>query len=157
VLVLGAGETGLTVAYYLREAGLRFVIVDAADPVGSAWVERWDSLVLFTPRRYNAMPGLPFDGEPDREPTRDDVVAYLHRYATELDLPIELNSPVTALNRDAGRYAAEPPGRTIVADQVIVATGPFQNPRIPAFARLLSGRSCWPSAHGRPAPAPAGG
>ena len=82
VLVIGAGQTGLTVGYYLQQAGLRFLIVDAADQVGSAWAQRWESLVLFTPRRYNAMPGLSFDGEPNQEPTRDEVIDYLHRYAT---------------------------------------------------------------------------
>ena len=134
VLVIGAGQTGLTVAYYLKQAGLRFLIVDGAHRVGSAWAERWESLVLFTPRRYNAMPGLPFDGEPDQEPTRDEVIDYLHRYATELGLPVKLNSLVAALDHRDGRYAAELPGRTVMADQVIVATGPFQQPRIPAFA-----------------------
>ena len=138
VLVIGAGQTGLTVGHYLQEAGLRFVIVDAADEVGSAWTQRWESLVLFTPRRYNAMPGLPFDGDPDQEPTRDEVIDYLHRYAIELDLPVELNSPVAALDRRDGHYAAELPGRTVLADQVIVATGPFQQPRIPAFASSLA-------------------
>ena len=137
MLVVGAGQTGLTVGYYLRQAGVRFLIVDAADQVGSAWARRWDSLVLFTPRRYNALPGLPFDGDPDREPTRDEVIQYLHRYATELDLPVELNSWVTALDHGNGRYAAELPGRTILADEVIVATGPFQQPRIPAFASAV--------------------
>src|SRR5689334_2197423 len=77
VLVIGAGQAGLTVGYYLKQAGLRFLIVDAADQVGSAWAKRWDSLVLFTPRRYNAMPGLRFEGDPDREPTRDEVIDYL--------------------------------------------------------------------------------
>jgi putative flavoprotein involved in K+ transport len=138
VLVIGAGQAGLTVGYYLREAGLRFLIVDAADRVGSAWAQRWDSLVLFTPRRYNAMPGLPFEGDPDREPMRDEVIEYLHRYAAELDLPVELNSPVTALDLRDGRYAAELPARTILADQVIVATGPFQRPRTPAFASSVA-------------------
>jgi putative flavoprotein involved in K+ transport len=134
VLVIGAGQTGLTVGYYLRQAGLRFLILDAADQVGSAWAQRWESLVLFTPRRYNAMPGLPFDGAADREPTRDEVIDYLHLYATELDLPVELNRRISALDYRDGRYAAELPARTILADQVIVATGPFQQPRIPAFA-----------------------
>jgi putative flavoprotein involved in K+ transport len=138
VLVIGAGQAGLTVGYYLKRAGLRFLIVDAAEQVGSAWAERWDSLVLFTPRRYNAMPGLAFDGDPDREPTRDQVIDYLHRYATVLDLPVELNSGVTALGYGEGRYTAELPGRTIRAEQVIVATGPFQQPRIPAFASSLA-------------------
>ena len=138
VLVIGAGQTGLTVGYYLREAGLRFLIVDGADQVGAAWAERWESLVLFTPRRYNAMPGLAFDGDPDREPTRDEVIDYLHRYATELDLPIELNNPVTSLDFRDGRYVAEIPNQTIMADQVIVASGPFQQPRMPAFAASVA-------------------
>ncbi len=137
VLVVGAGQAGLTVGYYLKQAGLRFLIVDAADRVGSAWRQRWESLVLFTPRRYNAMPGLPFDGDPDQEPTRDEVIEYLDRYATELDLPVELDSRVIALHRREGRYAAELEARTILADQVVVATGPFQQPRILPFAASL--------------------
>jgi len=134
VLIVGAGPAGLTVGSYLKQAGSRFLIVDGADQVGSAWTQRWDSLVLFTPRRYNAMPGLRFDGDPDREPTRDEVIDYLHRYATELELPVQLSSRVSALDRRDGRFAAELPGRTILADQVIVATGPFQLPRVPGFA-----------------------
>ena len=133
MLVVGAGQTGLTVGYHLHQAGLRFLIVDGADRVGSAWAQRWESLVLFTPRRYNAMPGLVFGGDPDREPTRDEVIDHLHRYASDLDLPLELNSPVTSLDVRDGRYAADVPNRTILADQVIVATGPFQKPRIPSF------------------------
>lgn len=138
MLVVGAGQTGLTVGYHLRQAGLRFLIVDGASEVGSAWAERWESLVLFTPRRYNAMPGLAFDGDPDREAARDEVIDYLRCYATELDLPIELDSPVTSLDFRDGRYAARLPGRTILADQVIVATGPFQRPRLPAFASSVA-------------------
>lgn len=134
VLVIGAGQAGLTLGYYLQQAGLRFLIVDAAHQVASAWAQRWESLVLFTPRRYNAMPGRPFDGDPDQEPTRHEVIDYLHRYATELDLPVELNSRVSVLDYRDGRYAAELPARTILADDVIVATGPFQQPRTPAFA-----------------------
>ena len=138
VLVVGAGQAGLTVGYYLKRAGLRFLIVDAADRVGSAWRQRWESLVLFTPRRYNAMPGLPFDGHPDEEPTRDEVIEYLDRYAAELNLPVELDSRVIALHHREGRYAAELPARAILADQVVVATGPFQQPWIPSFAASVA-------------------
>jgi putative flavoprotein involved in K+ transport len=138
VLVIGAGQAGLTLGYYLRQVGARFLIVDAADHVGSAWAQRWDSLVLFTPRRYNAMPGLSFHGDPDQEPTRDEVIAYLHRYATEFDLPVQLNSAVTALHHADGRYVAELPTGTIHADHVVVATGPFQRPRIPDFASSVA-------------------
>ena len=137
VLIIGAGQAGLTAGYFMKQAGLRFLIIDAADRVGSAWRRRWESLVLFTPRRYNAMPGLSFDGDPDQEPTRDEVIEYLDRYATELDLPVELHSRVVALDHCQGRYAAELEARTILADQVVVATGPFQQPRIPPFAASL--------------------
>ncbi|HJQ51099.1 MAG TPA: NAD(P)-binding protein, partial [Gaiellaceae bacterium] len=81
VAVVGAGQAGLAVGHFLREHGRRFVILEAAGSVGSAWQSRWDSLVLFTPRRYDALPGLPFPGDPDGYPTRDEVVAYLERYA----------------------------------------------------------------------------
>ena len=138
VLVIGAGQAGLTVGYYLRQTGLRFLIVDGAEQVGSAWAERWESLVLFTPRRLNAMPGLPFDGDPDREPTRDEVIDYLGRYATELELPVALKTPITALDHREGRFVAESPAGTFEADQVIVATGPFQRPRIPEFAASVA-------------------
>lgn len=158
VLVVGAGQAGLTVGYHLQQAGLRFLIVDSAGQVGSAWAERWDSLVLFTPRRYNGMPGLAFAGDSDREATRDEVVEYLQRYATELDLPIELESPVTSLEFRDGRFAVELPGRTILADQVIVATGPFQRPRIPEFAASVGAdvHQTHSTGYRRPSDLPAG-
>lgn len=158
VLVVGAGQAGLTVGYHLQQAGLRFLIVDSAVQVGSAWAERWDSLVLFTPRRYNGMPGLAFAGDSDREATRDEVVEYLQRYATELDLPIELESPVTSLEFRDGRFAVELPGRTILADQVIVATGPFQRPRIPEFAASVGAdvHQTHSTGYRRPSDLPAG-
>ena len=78
--------------YFLRRQGRRFVILDRADSIGSAWRERWESLTLFTPRRYSALPGLPFPGDPDGYPTRDEVTAYLERYAETFELPIELNT-----------------------------------------------------------------
>jgi putative flavoprotein involved in K+ transport len=158
VLVIGAGQAGLTLGYYLRQAGARFLIVDAADQVGSAWAQRWDSLVLFTPRRYNAMPGLSFTGEPDQEPTRDEVIAYLHRYATEFDLPVQLNSAVTALHHTEGRYVAELPTGTIQADHVVIATGPFQRPRVPDFASSVDSDVCQihSSGYRRPSDLPPG-
>ena len=90
--MIGAGQAGLAMGYFLRRQGRRFVIFERADSIGSAWRERWESLTLFTPRRYSALPGLPFPGEPDGYPTRDEVIAYLERYAETFELPIELNT-----------------------------------------------------------------
>jgi putative flavoprotein involved in K+ transport len=139
VVVVGAGQAGLAMGYSLRGQGRRFVILDRAGEIAPAWRERWDSLTLFTPRRYSALPGLPFPGDPDGYPTRDEVIAYLERYADVFELPIELNSEVGELGRaEDGRLSLEVEGRTITADQVVVATGPFQKPYVPKLAERLS-------------------
>lgn len=138
VAVIGAGQAGLAIGYFLARQGRRFVILEAADAVGASWRERWDSLLLFTPRRYDALPGLAFPGEPDGYPTRDEVVAYLEQYAVEFDLPIEFNSAVRSLRQEDGRFRIEAGGRDLVADQVVVATGPFQRPLTPALADELA-------------------
>src|SRR5437764_11549615 len=75
VVVVGAGQAGLAIGYFLARQGRKFVILDRADSIGAAWRSRWDSLVLFTPRRYDSLPGLSFPGDPDGYPTRDDVIA----------------------------------------------------------------------------------
>jgi putative flavoprotein involved in K+ transport len=138
VVVIGAGQAGLAMGYYLSRRGLRFLIVDAADSVGAAWRERWDSLVLFTPRRYSGLPGLPFPGDGDGYPTRDEVIAYLEQYAETFGLPIELSSRVQRLTRDDGTLVLDVNGSLIAADQVVVATGPFQVPRVPELAGQLA-------------------
>lgn len=137
VAVVGGGQAGLAMGYYLSEQGLRFAIFERGDSIAPAWRERWDSLTLFTPRRYSALPGLPFPGDPDGYPTRDEVIAYLERYAETFELPIELNSEVRRLSREGGRLVLEVDGGTVTADQVVVATGPFQTPFVPRLAQDL--------------------
>ena len=124
--------------YYLAQQGRRFVVLERSDSVASAWRERWESLTLFTSRRYSALPGLPFPGDPDGYPTRDEVIEYLERYAKTFELPIEFNSNVRRLSREDGRFVLEVDGRTITVDQVVVATGPFQTPFIPKLAEDLA-------------------
>jgi hypothetical protein len=86
VVVIGAGQAGLAIGYFLARQRRRFVILEAADAVGASWRGRWDSLVLFTPRRHDALPGLAFPGDSDGYPTRDEVTAYLDQYAARFDL-----------------------------------------------------------------------
>lgn len=138
VAVVGAGQAGLAVGYFLAQQGRRFVMFDSADSVGSAWRDRWDSLVLFTSRRYDSLPGLTFPGDPDGYPTRDEVVAYLQQYAAFNELPIEFNSPVQSLAERNGAFVVESPDRVIEADQVVVATGPFQVPNMPIVSGQLA-------------------
>ena len=100
VAVIGAGQAGLAIGYFLAQQSRRFVILDGADSIGAAWRGRWDSLVLFTPRSYDSLPDLTFPGEPNGYPTRDEVTGYLERYAAEFELPIQLNSRVLRLSAD---------------------------------------------------------
>src|ERR671927_1290708 len=138
VVVVGAGQAGLAIGHHLARSGRRFAILEAGPSVGTAWRERWDSLVLFTPRRYDALPGLPFPGEPDGYPTRDEVVAYLEGYANTFELPIRFDSAVRSLTATDGAFLLELDDRRIEAGQVVVATGPFHRPNTPALAARLA-------------------
>jgi putative flavoprotein involved in K+ transport len=124
--------------YFLAREGTRFVILESADSVGAAWHARWDSLTLFTPRRYDSLPGLAFPGDPDGYPTRDEVIAYLERYAEAFELPLQLGREVRSLTEEDGSYVLELETGIIEADQVVVATGPFQAPFVPPLADRLA-------------------
>src|SRR3954452_209071 len=134
VVVIGGGQAGLAVGYHLAQQGRRFTILEAAGEPAAAWRARWDSLKLFTPVRFDSLPGRAFPGDPDSYPARDDVVAYLTDYAQEFELPVELSSPVRAVRHSERRYLIELDDRSYEADQVVIATGPFQVPRVPAIA-----------------------
>ena len=139
VVVIGGGQAGLALGYLLTRQSCRFTILEAAGEPAAAWRSRWDSLKLFTPVRYDSLPGLTFPGEPDSYPGRDDVVAYLTDYARRFELPVEFNSRVLAVRaREDGGFLVELADRTYAADQVVVATGPFQVPFRPAMAADLS-------------------
>jgi putative flavoprotein involved in K+ transport len=139
VVVIGGGQAGLAIGYFLAQAGRRFTILEATGEPAAAWRGRWNSLKLFTPVRYDSLPGLPFPGEPDSYPGRDDVVAYLADYARRFELPVEFDSRVRSVRaRDRG-FAVELADRTYEAEQVVVATGPFQVPFTPDMSSTLGG------------------
>src|SRR5215207_4426532 len=138
VVVIGGGQAGLAIGYFLAEQSRGFIILEAAGGPAAAWRARWDSLKLFTPARYDGLPGLAFPGEPESYPGRDDVVGYLTDYARRFELPVEFNSRVQAVRaRDGGGFVVELADRLYEADQVVVATGPFQVPFTPPVAAGL--------------------
>jgi putative flavoprotein involved in K+ transport len=134
VIVIGAGQAGLAIGRALQQHGRNFLIVDAGGEVGHVWRSRWDSLTLFTAARYSGLPGLPFPGDPDSYPTKDAAARYLQRYADTFGLPIRHHTRVTRVIRDGTYFTVHTDGPTFRAVQVVVATGPFQNPVIPAIA-----------------------
>jgi len=137
VVVIGGGQAGLSVGYYLARLGLNFVILDAHERTGDAWRKRWDSLRLFSPARYDALVGMPFPAPDDVFPTHDEMADYLEAYAKRFNLPIRTSTRVDALTQKDGRYQIVAGERKFVADQVIVAMANFQNPRVPELGTKL--------------------
>jgi putative flavoprotein involved in K+ transport len=137
-IVIGAGQAGLAVGHHLSASDADFVIVTAESRVGDNWRRRWDSLRLFTPAAYSGLPGMPFPAPPRHLADKDEVADYLERYAERFELPIRLSTPVHALRRDGDRYVLQAGRSTLEADSVVVATGAFQKPRVPALASRLS-------------------
>jgi putative flavoprotein involved in K+ transport len=139
VLVVGAGQAGLALGHHLAARNADFLLLDAGPEIGSSWRARWDSLRLFSPAQYDSLPGMPFPAPHDSyHPTKDDVADYLQAYARRFRLPVRLNSPVFRLHRATdGTFTAATPTGTVRARQVVVATGPFQTPHIPALADRL--------------------
>jgi putative flavoprotein involved in K+ transport len=138
VAVIGAGQAGLAVSYFLRQQGREIVILERADQVAPQWRERWQSIKLFTPRSHDSLPGMQFPGAPDGYPSGAEVVAYLEAYAQTFDLPIRFGTDVHALRQDGDGFVLQTSGGDVFADHVVVAAGPFQQPRVPDFARSLS-------------------
>ncbi|WP_432506509.1 flavin-containing monooxygenase [Kineococcus arenarius] len=138
VLIVGAGQAGLALGHHLTGGGVNFLLLDAGPQIGHAWRSRWDSLRLFSPAQYDSLPGLPFPAPIDTHPSKDDVADYLAAYAAHFALPVRLNCPVLRLHRDIdGTFAATTPAGTLSAKQVVVATGPFHSPHVPAIAGRL--------------------
>jgi putative flavoprotein involved in K+ transport len=138
VVVVGGGQAGLAIGHELARRGLRFEILDSGPEVGHVWSSRWDSLRLFTPSQYDSLPGMAFPRAADYYPGKDEVAAYLKAYAAHFHLPVRLNTTVTSLTRDAGRYLVTAGAQTLEARQVVLATGGFQTPFIPAAANQLA-------------------
>jgi putative flavoprotein involved in K+ transport len=138
VIVIGAGQAGLAIGYHLKRRGARLLIVDAGSEVGQVWRSRWDSLRLFTAAAYDGLPGLTFPAPAGTYPTKDEVADYLRAYSRLHELPVQLNTRVVRLHRAAGAFILTTTTGTLKARQVVIATGPFQQPYVPAIASQAS-------------------
>src|SRR5215831_20432595 len=139
VIVIGGGQAGLAMGWHLAHERLRFVVLDAGPDIGHTWRSRWDSLTLFTPAQYDALPGMQFPGPPDTYPGKDAVASYLKAYAGAFSLPVRLNARATHLGKTVDGFEIRTPDEVFRARQVVVATGPFQVPFTPPAAQRLDG------------------
>src|SRR3954454_11475208 len=139
-VVIGGGQAGLAVGYFLSKLGRPFVILDADPRIGDTWRGRWDSMRLFTPARRDAHPGMRSPPRKHSFPSRDEMADYLEAYAPTFELPVHSGVRVDALGRSDGRFLLAAGERRYEAANVVLATGPFQRPHLPGFAGDLDPR-----------------
>ena len=137
-VIIGAGQAGLSVGYHLQRRGVPFVILEANQRIGDSWRQRWDSLRLFTPARYDGLDGMRFPGPDFAFPTRDEMADYLEAYAARFDLPVRTGMRVERVTRRGDRFLVQAGDTTLEADNVVVAMATFERPNVPAFARELA-------------------
>jgi putative flavoprotein involved in K+ transport len=139
VLVIGAGQAGLAVGYHLRQTPLSFQIVERHARIGDTWRGRYDSLALFTPRAYSSLPGYTLPGDPNGYAGRDEFASYLEAYAQRYRLPVAASTRISRLERAGARFRAAIGAHCVItATAVVLATGAFQRPAVPAITRQFS-------------------
>lgn len=132
-MIIGGGQSGLSAARVARLHRLRPLVLEARDRPSGSWPDYYDSLTLFSPARFSALPDAPFPGDPDHYPTRDEVGAYLVRYAERLDVEIRTSTTVTNVGaRPGGGFVVRTTGgEEIETEGLVAATGSFGNPVLP--------------------------
>lgn len=136
-IVIGGGQAGLATGYHLARRGLPFVILDASERIGDAWRNRWDSLRLFTPARYNGLPGMRFPAPPHAFPTKDEMADFLEHYANTFELPVRSGVRVDRVSRSDDGWAVTAGDHRMEATNVVVAMANFQKPWAPEFSGEL--------------------
>jgi len=139
-VIVGGGQAGLATGYHLAKQGRSFVILDANERIGDPWRQRWDSLRLYSPAKYDGLPGMRFAARRASFPTTHEMGDYLEAYATHFELPVRSGTTVKALAKDDDRYVVSAGAQTFEADNVVVATGVMQKPFVPSFAPELDPR-----------------
>lgn len=137
-IVIGAGQAGLSIGFFLAKEHREFVLLEANARIGDSWRNRWDSLRLFTPARFDGLAGMPFPAPSHTFPTKDEMADYLESYAARFHLPVELGVRVDRLYREDGRFIVMSGDRRLESDNVVVAMSSFQKPHVPPFAPQLA-------------------
>jgi len=138
-VIIGAGQAGLATGYHLHRLGRPFLILDGHRRVGDNWRQQWDSLTLYSPAKYDGLPGMRFPGKPWSYPGKEDLADFLESYAAHWRLPIQLNTGVRRLEAGSSGYIVTTDDDVIECENVVVATGTFgRRPNIPEFAARLA-------------------
>jgi len=138
VIVIGAGQAGLSAGYFLKKNNIDFLILHASARVGDCWRNRWDSLRLFTPAKFDGLAGKPFPANPNYFPTKNEMGDYLESYSEHFHLPIKNNVKVDRLSREGDKYSISAGDEHFEAEHVIIAMSNYQVPKIPNFAKDIN-------------------
>ena len=138
-IIVGAGQAGLSTSYYLKQQGREHIILEQAHQVADAWRKRWDSFTLITPNWTIRLPGAEYQGDdPDDFMGRDEVIAYFEDYVEQFELPIRYGVRVTSVEPVEAGYLVSTDKAEYEAANVVIATGMYQQPRIPPMSANLS-------------------
>ena len=137
-IIIGAGQAGLAIAYYLNKQNANYLIVDANSETGAPWLKRWDSLKLFTPSEFNHLPGMKFPHKKGHYANKYEVADYLKSYVEKFNIPIEFNQKITFLKKENEVFTLKSDTKEFSAKNVIIATGPFHKPFTPKCHTKIS-------------------
>lgn len=130
-IIIGAGQAGLAAAYYLQRAGHRAVLLEQHDRVGDQWRQRWAGLRLFSPQRYNGLPGWPPAGDAWYTPSRLEVADYLEGYAARFAFEVRTRCTCVRARKDGAVWTVETSCGTLTARHLVVASGAYRTPWVP--------------------------
>ncbi len=137
-IIVGGGQGGLSTSYHLTQQGRDHIILEQADQVAEPWRNRWDSFTLITPNWMTRLPGAEYQGDdPDGFSARDEVVAYFEKYVERFDLPIRYGIRVISVKPIEAGYLVSTDEEDFETDNVVIATGLFQQPKIPLLSTNL--------------------
>ncbi|OFD39026.1 flavin-containing monooxygenase [Bacillus mycoides] len=138
IIIVGAGQAGLAMGYYLKQEGYSFLLLEAGNRIGDSWRNRYNSLQLFTPRAYSSLPGMTLIGEKNGFPYKDEIANYLEGYARHYKLPVQVQTEVLKIRKEKEVFELHTPTEILQSKKVIIASGGFQQPFIPSFSQHLS-------------------
>jgi putative flavoprotein involved in K+ transport len=136
-IIVGAAQAGLSMAYYLKQLDKKFLVVDKEDQIGASWLNRWDSLKLFTPTEFNHLPGMDFPAIKGHYPNKYEVADYFKSYAENFDFPIELNTLIRKIEKKEEIFHLTADHKKFTAKGVIIGTGPFHIPYTPPCCKNI--------------------
>lgn len=137
-VIVGAGQAGLAMGYYLQKQNKKFILVDKESETGASWLNRWDSLQLFTPSAYNNLPGMDFPASKEHYPSKYEVADYFKAYVSKFKIPLQHCMLITKICYKNSKFLLFHQEGVIESRGVVIATGPFHIPYTPSFAKNIS-------------------